>query len=131
MKKEVTNIKVVHYNYHEDDDLLGEMDFNSTEIWGYDDNNNLISISLLTEEGIVWNWSSELVKIIDTVDGICLSYSDVFGLRFLSDDLNEYEKQYYRGRFLKSMKIDHSLESLSDLDDYELRKINHWLRGRF
>lgn len=130
MKKEIKSVEVLDFLFHEEDDILGTMDFVTTEIRGYDENGILNTIVVLTEEGIVWYWTDEYVRVLDSNTGDHFMYSDVFGLRF-NTKLSEHDKSYYRQRFLKGMKIDHCIGVQTDLDDYELRKINHWLRGRF
>ncbi|WP_044177725.1 hypothetical protein [Phytobacter massiliensis] len=70
-------------------------------------------------------WNKQYTRIKNSFHEFDMIYSDVFGLRFLSDE-QEYGKEALKILFLQGMKANHNIESY----DLEYAEITHKLFKR-
>lgn len=63
----------------------------------------------------IYFWTDEFTRIKNTYHEFDMVYSDVFGLRFLSDE-NESSKEILRSLFLAGMKAHHNIETYPFID---------------
>jgi len=66
-------------------------------------------------------WNKQYTRIKNSIHEFDMIYSDLFGLRFLSEE-REYGKEALKILFLNGMKVNHNIESY-DLADAELTHI--------
>ncbi len=66
-------------------------------------------------------WNKQYTRIKNNIHEFDMIYSDVFGLRFLSEE-REYGKEALRLLFLNGMKANHNIESY-DLADAKLAHV--------
>ncbi|WP_238084237.1 hypothetical protein [Pseudescherichia vulneris] len=67
-------------------------------------------------------WNKQYTRIKNSIHEFDMIYSDVFGLRFLSEEL-EYGKEALKILFLNGMKANHNIESYDLIDAQTTHKL--------
>lgn len=125
-------MKTKKYEFEVDDEF-GNETFSTIEIVKFDDDTNkIVSISLLTDEGIIHHWLPDFYQIMELGKSWKITSSEVFGVRFMG--INDMFEDIARNRFSTNAYENYNFDSQVKLylkqtpeerADYHYKN-NHW-----